>query len=184
MNIYDSGPETLQASCTTLMSDIEFILIHNPDGVYLPIDPGTAPAVFYPLGQGTGDVRMGAPAGIGLPNVYCQTTGRQGQTLSAYDWVYVSIYASFDVSIPDAASIYCDVFVVNGGIPVEQPVRDPAIVEGMPPATPSDSPPVSDPSEDAGDAESPGESSPVVIRSDAFRGQPVTGSPARSTLRQ
>ena len=146
-NIYGTGPDTLQASCTASMSDIEFILLHNPDGVYHAIATGSTGAVFYPLGEGTGNVRMAPPAGIGLPNVYCETTGPQGQTLSTYDWVYVSIDASFEVSIPHDAYIYCDVFVVNGGIPVEQPVRDSTIAEGMPPISASASPPVLDDSE-------------------------------------
>ena len=59
------------------------------------------------------------PEGIGLPTVYCETVGPQGQTISQYDWVYVPINAMFPVSFAQGETTFCDVFIVEGGIEVE-----------------------------------------------------------------
>jgi hypothetical protein len=126
MNIYAASPQTLDATCTTPVSDVEFIL-NASSGAYHATSRFIG-ATFYPLPAGTGVVTMVPPAGIGLPNVYCETTGPSGQTLSTRDWVYVSIEAQFEITIPtDDAYVSCQVFIVEGGIPVEVAARDPRI---------------------------------------------------------
>ena len=78
---------------------------------------------------------MVPPEGVGLPVVYCERIGPQGQTLSQYDWVYLPIDASFDVEFTNGETTFCDVFIVKGGIEVEVEEGNPEWVEGMPPAS-------------------------------------------------
>jgi hypothetical protein len=136
LDIYNTGPEVLKDTCTGSASGIEFMLLHNSAGVSLASTSNTSKALFYQVPPGTGRVQMAPPAGVGLPMVYCETVGPQGQTFRQYDWVYVSIDASFEVSFANDETTFCDVYIVNGGIDVESETSDPEWVEGLPPASP------------------------------------------------
>jgi hypothetical protein len=136
LDIYTKAPSDLATACRTLVPGIEFLMLHTPAGASSTYTSNASKAIFYRVPPGMGHIRMVPPEGVGLPVVYCERIGPQGQTLSQYDWVYLPIDASFDVEFTNDETTFCDVFIVKGGIEVEVKEGNPEWVEGMPPASP------------------------------------------------
>jgi hypothetical protein len=135
MDIYNTTPSMLADTCLASASGLEFMLFHDRAGVSIAYTSPTSKAIFYRIEPGTGRIRMSPPPGTGLPVVYCETVGPQGQTFSQYDWVYTAIDASFDVEFANDQTTFCDVFIVTGGIDVEI-ASQPDWAEGLPVASP------------------------------------------------
>ena len=135
-DIYTKSPEELIGECGQKLDGVEFQLQHATAGYEYQFTSGQRSTAYFrdiPPGQLT--LRESMPTGYGIPVVFCQATGPDGQTIHQYDRYDVSNSASIQLGVNELDYFKCDFFQVLGGQPV-QIDADSAPSEGFPGGTP------------------------------------------------
>ena len=116
-DIYSKSPEELNADCTGQFEGTEFVLEHPTDGNSSAFATGLSLASFTNIAPGQVRLREVMPAGYGVPVVFCQVSGPNGQTTEQYDQYDVSNNASIGLGMDELEFVGCDFFQAQGGLP-------------------------------------------------------------------
>ncbi|MGI8477704.1 MAG: hypothetical protein ACR2OO_15230, partial [Thermomicrobiales bacterium] len=117
-DIYTKGPDELQAACTGSFEGTEFRLTHPTAGISLAQTSSFSAASFVAVPAGQVRVKESMPNGYGVPVVFCQVRGPQGQTTEQYDKFDVGNDASIGLGMDQFEFVACDFFQAPGGQPI------------------------------------------------------------------
>ena len=118
-DIYTKGPDELKADCTQQFEGTEFILTHPTDGISHAYTSSFSTASFVNIAPGQVRLQEIMPTGYGVPVVFCQVRGPDGQTTEQYDKFNVSNNASIGLGMDQLEFVACDFFQASGGQAVD-----------------------------------------------------------------
>jgi hypothetical protein len=119
-NIYAQEPEDLKANCAPYLRNIQFELEYS-DLVSASSTNTLGRTTYSDVPPGAYRLRVRMPDNYGLPVVFCQVRGPDGQTLENYDRFDVSNTASIGLGMDALESVACDFFMAPGGQAYEDP---------------------------------------------------------------
>ena len=123
-DIHTKGPEQLKADCTGQFEGVEFVLTHPIDGISNAYTSTFSIASFVKVSPGQVRLAEVMPSGYGVPVVFCQVRGPDGQTTEQYDRFDVGNDASIGLGMDELEFVACDFFQAPGGQTVDGATGD------------------------------------------------------------
>ncbi|MDQ3655915.1 MAG: hypothetical protein M3457_12655 [Chloroflexota bacterium] len=116
-DIYTKGPDELIGDCGQKLDGVEFQLQHPANGISSQMTAGLrSTAYFRGITPGQVTLREIMPNKYGIPVVFCEATGPQGQTIDQYDRYNVSNSASVQLGMDELDHFRCDFFQAQVGV--------------------------------------------------------------------
>jgi len=118
-DISTKGPDDLIGDCGQKLAGVEFQLQHPTDGFSVQATAGLrSTAYFRTINPGQVTLRESIPGEYGMPVVFCEALGPDGQTIDQYDRYDVATNASVQLGMDELDRFRCDFFQVPGVQPI------------------------------------------------------------------